>query len=61
MKKAFPLPAADAAKVFASVHLTAPQLVRDAYTLDQFVGELAMPSSVLCPVRVTNAGFGMPS
>jgi exopolyphosphatase/guanosine-5'-triphosphate,3'-diphosphate pyrophosphatase len=52
MKKAFPLPAADAAKVFASLHLTAPELVRDAYTLDQFVGELAMPSRVLRPVRV---------
>ena len=34
LKKAFPLPAADAAKVFASLHLTAPQLVRDAYTVD---------------------------
>ena len=52
MKKAFPLPAADAAKVFASLHLTAPQLVRDAYTLEQFVGELAMPSSVLRSVKV---------
>ena len=52
MKKAFPLPAAEAAKVFASLHLTAPQLARDAYTLDQFVGELAMPSGVLRPLRV---------
>jgi exopolyphosphatase/guanosine-5'-triphosphate,3'-diphosphate pyrophosphatase len=52
MKKAFPLPAADAAKVFALVHLAAPQLARDTYTLDQFVGEVAMPSSVLRPVRV---------
>jgi len=52
LKKAFPLPAADAAKVFASLHLTAPQLARDAYTLDQFVGELARPSSVLRPLRV---------
>ena len=52
MKKSFPLPAADAAKVFASLHLATPQLVRDAYTLDQFVSELAMPGSVLRPVRV---------
>jgi exopolyphosphatase/guanosine-5'-triphosphate,3'-diphosphate pyrophosphatase len=52
MKKAFPLPAADAAKVFASLHLTAPQLARDAYTLDQFVGELVMPSRVLRSVSV---------
>src|SRR5690242_7636983 len=45
LKKSFPLPAADAARVFASLHLAAPQLVRDAYTLAQFVGELAMPGS----------------
>ena len=52
MKKSFPLPAADAAKVFASLDLAAPLLVRDAYTLDQFVGELAVPGRVLRPVRV---------
>src|SRR5215831_1494384 len=52
MKKAFPLPAADAAKVFASLHLAAPKLARAAYTLDQFVGELVTPSRVLRSVRV---------
>ena len=52
MKQPFPLPAADAAKVFASLDLAAPQLARDAYTLDQFVGELVAPSGVLQPVRV---------
>ena len=52
MKQAFPLPAADAAKVFASLDLAAPQLTRDAYTLDQFVGELVAPSGALQPARV---------
>ena len=52
MKQAFPLPAADAANVFASLDLAAPQLGRNAYTIDQFVGELVAPSGVLQPVRV---------
>ena len=52
MKQAFPLPAADAAKVFASLDLAAPQLGRNAYTLDQFVGELIAPGGALQPVRV---------
>ena len=52
MKQPFPLPAADAAKVFASLGLAAPQLARDAYTLDQFIGEAVAPSGVLHPVRV---------
>jgi exopolyphosphatase / guanosine-5'-triphosphate,3'-diphosphate pyrophosphatase len=52
MKKAFPLPAADAAKVFASLGLAAPPLARDAYTFDQFVAELVVPSGVLQPVKV---------
>ena len=52
MKQAFPLPAAEAARVFASLGLGAPQLGRDDYTLDQFVGELVAPGEVLQPVRV---------
>ena len=52
MKQPFPLPAADEAKVFASLGLTAPQLARDTYTLDQFIGEAVAPSGVLHPVRV---------
>ena len=47
MKQPFPLPAADAAKVFASLGLAAPPLARDAYTLDQFVDELVAPSGAL--------------
>jgi exopolyphosphatase/guanosine-5'-triphosphate,3'-diphosphate pyrophosphatase len=57
MKKAFPLPAVDVEKVFASLHLAAPPLVRDDYTLGQFVSELAMPSSVLRPVGVHKRRF----
>src|SRR5262245_28002911 len=52
MKQPFPLPAADAAKVFASLGLTTPQLARDAYTLEQFIGEILALSGVLHPVRV---------
>src|SRR5215510_3798204 len=52
LKQAFALPAADAAKAFALLGLPAPELARDTYTLDQFVGELLMPSGVLRPVKV---------
>jgi exopolyphosphatase/guanosine-5'-triphosphate,3'-diphosphate pyrophosphatase len=52
MKQPFPLKAADAAKVFESVGLAAPQLARDAYTLDQLIGEAVAPSGLLHPVRV---------
>jgi len=52
MKQAFPLPAADAAKVFALLRVSTPRLARDAFTLDQFIGELVVPSEVLRPVKV---------
>lgn len=52
MKQPFPLPAADAAKVFASLGLAVPELVRNAYTLDQFTDEIVAPSGALRPVRV---------
>ena len=52
MKQSFPLPAADAAMVFASLGLAAPKLIRNAYTLDQFTEEVAAPSGALRPVRV---------
>jgi exopolyphosphatase/guanosine-5'-triphosphate,3'-diphosphate pyrophosphatase len=51
MKQSFPLPAADAAKVFASLGLAAPVMARGAYTLDQFASELC-PSGPLRPVKV---------
>jgi exopolyphosphatase/guanosine-5'-triphosphate,3'-diphosphate pyrophosphatase len=43
MKAAFPLPAADAEKVFASLGLRAPRFARDAYTVDQFTRDLVAP------------------
>jgi exopolyphosphatase / guanosine-5'-triphosphate,3'-diphosphate pyrophosphatase len=44
MKQPFPLPAAEATKVFASLGLAAPRLPRGAYTLEQFVGEIVAPA-----------------
>jgi exopolyphosphatase / guanosine-5'-triphosphate,3'-diphosphate pyrophosphatase len=52
MKQPFPLPAAEAAKVFASLGLGAPQFARDTYTLDQFIDEAAAPGGALRPVQV---------
>ena len=52
MKGPFPLPAADAAKVFELLELAVHKLARDAYTLDQFVGEIVTPSGMLRPVTV---------
>jgi exopolyphosphatase/guanosine-5'-triphosphate,3'-diphosphate pyrophosphatase len=51
MKHRFPLPAAEAAKVLASLGLAAPPLARDAYTLNQFIDEVAGPGG-LQPVNV---------
>jgi exopolyphosphatase/guanosine-5'-triphosphate,3'-diphosphate pyrophosphatase len=51
MKQPFPLPAAEVAKVFASLGLAAPKLKRETYTLEQFVKEIA-PSGALRPVKV---------
>ncbi|MCC6336429.1 MAG: Ppx/GppA family phosphatase [Myxococcales bacterium] len=52
MKAGFPLPAAEVAKVFASLKLTAPALARDAYTLEQFTDELALPTGKIRAVKV---------
>jgi exopolyphosphatase/guanosine-5'-triphosphate,3'-diphosphate pyrophosphatase len=52
MKQPFPLPAAEAAKVFGSLGLAAPQLARGIYTIDQFISEAVAPSRVLHPVSV---------
>jgi exopolyphosphatase / guanosine-5'-triphosphate,3'-diphosphate pyrophosphatase len=51
MKRGFPLPAADAARVFEALEVTPPPLVRDAYTLDQFLAELVEPSDAVRVVR----------
>jgi exopolyphosphatase/guanosine-5'-triphosphate,3'-diphosphate pyrophosphatase len=39
-------------QVFAALNLAAPPLARNAYTLDQFIDELVVPSGVLRPVNV---------
>jgi exopolyphosphatase/guanosine-5'-triphosphate,3'-diphosphate pyrophosphatase len=51
MKAGFPLPAAEVTRVFEALRLPVPALARDAYTLDQFVDELARPAGVR-PVQV---------
>jgi len=52
MKAAFPLAVADVGKVFEALRLDTPRLARDAYTLDQFIDELAMPGSGIRVVQV---------
>ena len=52
MKAGFPLPAADVARVLAALRLSPPPLARAAYTLDQFVAELAGPSGGMRAVNV---------
>jgi exopolyphosphatase/guanosine-5'-triphosphate,3'-diphosphate pyrophosphatase len=52
MKQGFPLAAADVTKVFAALDVAAPPLERSAYTLDQFLDELATPSGSMRPVQV---------
>jgi exopolyphosphatase/guanosine-5'-triphosphate,3'-diphosphate pyrophosphatase len=52
MKQGFPLPAGEAAKVFAAVGLPPPRCDRKAYSLEQFVDELITPSGALRPVKV---------
>ena len=52
MKAAFPLPAADVAKVFAALRLELPALHRDSYTLEEFIAELAVPSGRIRAIDV---------
>ena len=52
MKTAFPLPAAEVAKVFEALGVASPPPTRDAYTLDQFLAELVEPGGVVRAVRV---------
>jgi exopolyphosphatase/guanosine-5'-triphosphate,3'-diphosphate pyrophosphatase len=52
MKQPFPLPAVSAAEVFASLGLAKPSLARDAYSLDEFIRELAAPGGAMQPVSV---------
>jgi exopolyphosphatase/guanosine-5'-triphosphate,3'-diphosphate pyrophosphatase len=52
MKAGFPLPAAVVIEVFESLRLPLPVLEREAYTLDQFLDELAAPSGRIRAVQV---------
>jgi exopolyphosphatase/guanosine-5'-triphosphate,3'-diphosphate pyrophosphatase len=52
MKASFPLAAADVSKVFEALHLPVPSFSRHAYSLDQFVAELAQPGRGMRAVRV---------
>jgi exopolyphosphatase/guanosine-5'-triphosphate,3'-diphosphate pyrophosphatase len=52
MKAGFPLPAADATKVFEALRLTPPPMCRENYTLEQFIQELAVPSGRIRAISV---------
>ena len=52
MKAAFPLPAADMARVFEALRLPLPPLSAASYTLDQFVDEFAAPGGPIRAVKV---------
>ena len=52
MKQGFPLSAVDVKRVFAALNLATPTLEREAYTLEQFLAELAGPSGRLRPLTV---------
>jgi hypothetical protein len=47
LKLGFPLPAAEVATVFDVLGVAASPRTRDAYTLDQFLAELAEPSGLV--------------
>jgi len=52
MKAAFPLPAAEAAKVLESLHLPVPPASRANFTLDEFLDRFAAPGSAVRVVKV---------
>jgi exopolyphosphatase / guanosine-5'-triphosphate,3'-diphosphate pyrophosphatase len=52
MKASFPLAASDAASVLERLTASSPSLRRDAYTLDEFVQELIVPSEELVALHV---------
>src|SRR5215213_8314236 len=52
LKVGFPLPAAEVVTVFDALGVPAPPLARDAYTVDQFLGELVDPTRAVRVVRV---------
>ena len=52
MKAGFPLPAADAARVFESLRVPVPALTRAGYTLDEFIADFAQPGGAIRRVEV---------
>jgi exopolyphosphatase/guanosine-5'-triphosphate,3'-diphosphate pyrophosphatase len=52
MKAAFPLPAAEAAKVLASLRLPVPAMSRTVFTLEQFLEQFAAPGGAIRAVKV---------
>jgi exopolyphosphatase/guanosine-5'-triphosphate,3'-diphosphate pyrophosphatase len=52
IKQGFPLPTAGLSRVFDALGVAPPPLIRDAYTLGEFLAELVEPSAVARPVRV---------
>jgi exopolyphosphatase / guanosine-5'-triphosphate,3'-diphosphate pyrophosphatase len=52
MKAGFPLPAAEAAKVFESLQLPLPALSRASYTFDAFIEAFAQPGGAIRRVNV---------
>lgn len=58
MKGAFPLPAAEIAKVFGAFRVEPPAFARTAYTLEQFLNELVKPSRHLRAVDVKKVRTG---
>jgi exopolyphosphatase/guanosine-5'-triphosphate,3'-diphosphate pyrophosphatase len=52
LKTGFPLAAVDVGRVFDALRLPMPDLAHAAYSLEQFVGELAVPSGGLRAIEV---------
>lgn len=52
LKAPFPMPASDVASVLERLEAAVPPLTRDAYTLDELLGELVLPSADLRAFRV---------
>jgi exopolyphosphatase/guanosine-5'-triphosphate,3'-diphosphate pyrophosphatase len=52
MKAGFPLPAAEAARVFESLRLPMPSLSRASYTQDEFIQAFAQPGGAIRMVKV---------
>jgi exopolyphosphatase/guanosine-5'-triphosphate,3'-diphosphate pyrophosphatase len=52
MKAGFPLPAAEATRVFEALGLPIPTPLRASYTQDEFIGQFAVPGGAIRAVKV---------